>query len=193
MVFLSLEPSTHTIEPHISPLCEQLQTLEQKLHARGQWRPPAIPPKSPEYSIIDISDLSTAIRILENVFEDTYPPKPLSARSFFSKCTWNWDLQWKEFYSYNPGDRTYIYLDRWRFDEPSQDWQHIGMAGADLQPDAAAEMLGCWEDWVWDPVWKEWYLDVRDEEGAAYVYASKWQEEEDGGWAYVGNTGVPGS
>lgn len=186
MVFLSLEPSTSTVESQIGPLDERLQMLERKLHDRGRWQPPAAPPKSPEYSIIDISDLSSAIKLLEDILQHS-----LSSRLRFSKYTWTWDLEWKEFYTYIPSQRSYIYLSRWRLDEQRQVWEHVSMNGADISPDTAAEFLGSWDDWTWDPMWQEWYLDVSDEDGAACVYASCWQVQESGEWVYIGRTEHP--
>lgn len=61
----------------------------------------------------------------------------------------------------------------------------VGIGG----PDEAAGLLGNWEDWVWDALWKEWYLDVSDEEGECRVYASRWEVQANGQWAYVGRMG----
>jgi hypothetical protein len=158
MVYLSLEPSTSTIESQIGPLDERLRNLETKLHNRGQWHAPANPPRSPEYSIIDISDLSSAIKLLEDVFQHTHPSKSLSPQPSFSKYTWNWDPLWKEFYTHNPDQSSYIYLSRWQLNEQRQVWEHVSMNGADLLPDTAAELLGSWDDWTWDPLWKEWCI-----------------------------------
>jgi hypothetical protein len=63
------------------------------------------------------------------------------------------------------------------------------MAGVGTTPDAAAELLGAWEDWQWDPLWKEWYLDVSGAQGnseTCHVYASRWEVLEGGQWVYVG-------
>lgn len=65
------------------------------------------------------------------------------------------------------------------------------MHGAELQPEIAANMLGSWEDWTWDPAWKEWYLDISDEEGECRLYASRWESRHganpDEQWVYVGS------
>ncbi|KAF2829942.1 hypothetical protein CC86DRAFT_317324 [Ophiobolus disseminans] len=186
MVFLSLEPSTSTVESNIVPLDERLHALETKLHNRDQWHPPATPPKSPEYSIIDIADLSSAIKLLEDIFQHAHPSKPLSPQPSFAGYTWRWDPRWKEFYTHVPNESSFVYLSRWRLHEQQQIWEHVSMNSADLLPDDAAELLGSWDDWAWDPMWKEWYLDVSDEEERTFVYASRWQVQESGEWMYVG-------
>lgn len=57
-------------------------------------------------------------------------------------------------------------------------------------PEEAAQLLGSWEDWTWDALWKEWYLDVSSvDEGECRVYASKWEVRADGEWRYVGRMG----
>lgn len=64
------------------------------------------------------------------------------------------------------------------------------MATANLMPDTMAELLGSWEDWTWYPLWKEWGLVLQegegDEDGAVYIFPSRWQVQEDGDWVYVG-------
>jgi hypothetical protein len=64
------------------------------------------------------------------------------------------------------------------------------MNGADVLPDYAAEMMGSWEDWTWDPLGKEWYLDVSDKEVQCRVYVSQWEVQDNGQWIYVGRSGT---
>lgn len=189
MVYLSLEPSTSTLENYISPLDDKLHILAQKLQDRRHWHPPINPPKSPEFSIIDLSDLTSAIELLEDIFYwHLQDPKPLSPQSFFSKHKWTWDPLWKEFYAQIPGQSSWIYLSHWRLDEQRQNWEHVSMNGADLLPNAAAELLGSWDDWTWDPVWGEWCLDVSNEEEKMFIYANRWRME-GGEWVHTRETG----
>lgn len=102
---------------------------------------------------------------------------------------------WKEFYASTP--EAQIYLSKWQLDTQQNIWSHAiannhghraGNGGEG--PDEAAQFLGSWEDWSWDPLWKEWYLNVSSaEEGECRVYASKWEVREDGEWRYVGSIG----
>ncbi|KAH7075426.1 hypothetical protein BKA63DRAFT_297145 [Paraphoma chrysanthemicola] len=189
MVMLSLEPSASDIELHLAPLERRLQDLEHTTRACSQWLPPAAPPKSPEYSIIDISDLLAAVKLLEDISEHTNSRKSPTPQQFFSKYKWMWDPLWKEFYTMIPDQSSYVYLSRWKLNEQRQVWEHVSMIAPDVKPDFAAEMLGSWEDWAWDPVWKEWYLDVTHEEGEAgrcCVYASRWDVQDGGEWVYAG-------
>lgn len=66
------------------------------------------------------------------------------------------------------------------------------MAFAEITPDSAAEMLGAWEDWTWDPAWGEWCLEMSDSEqdsGRCCIYPSRWHVQESGTWMYVGRIG----
>jgi hypothetical protein len=67
----------------------------------------------------------------------------------------------------------------------------VNMANTHLLPDAAAEMLGAWEDWVWDDVWQQWYLEVREEgiDEMCHLFPSQWQVQENGEWEYMGRIG----
>jgi hypothetical protein len=191
MVLLTLEPSTADITAHLTPLDTRLGDLKLKLYNHRLWHPPAVPPKSPEYSIIDVSDLSSAISLLEDLFQQHVSSlaKPHSAHTFFSKYEWMWDTLHREFCTRLPRS-AYIYLSHWRLDEQRQIWEYVSMNGTELQPEFATEMLGSWEDWTWDPAWKEWYLDVSDEEGECGLYASRWEARQEtnlhGQWVYVG-------
>jgi hypothetical protein len=191
MVLLTLEPSAADITAHLTPLEDRLDDLKSKLRDSNLWLPPAISPKSPEYSIIDIADLSSAITLLEDLFRQhaSTSSKAHSARNFFSKHAWTWDALHREFCTRLPHS-AYIYLSHWRLDDQRQIWEYASMHDTDLQPEVAAEMLGSWEDWIWDPAWKEWYLDVSDEEGGCRLYASRWEARQETNpnepWTYVG-------
>jgi hypothetical protein len=192
MIMLTLEPSSADIQAHLTPLETRLEGLESKLRNLNLWHPPPIPPKSPEYSIIDVSDLSSAITLLESVFNQQYSNlKPSSARLFFAKHHWTWDPLHHEFCT--SLDTRSIYLSSWRFDDQRQVWEYVSMAGVNMSPEDAVQWIGSWEDWKWDPAWKEWFLDVGDGEREARVYASMWEarrEEYDDEveWVYVGGT-----
>jgi hypothetical protein len=191
MVLLTLEPSTADITAHLTPLDIRLGDLKSKLRDHRLWHPPAVPPKSPEYSIIDISDLSSAVSLLEDLFQQhaSSLAKPHSAHFFFSKYDWTWDALHREFCTRLPHS-AYIYLSHWRLDEQRQIWEYVSMHGTELQPEIAADMLGCWEDWTWDPAWEEWCLDISDEDGECRIYASRWEARQetnpDEPWVYVG-------
>jgi hypothetical protein len=185
MMLLTLEPSTKDIEAHLTPLSRRLTTLEGGLRSRDQWHPPPSSPKSPEYSIIDIADLSSAIALLGTLTRKI-PPKLHTPHSIFSKYTWTWDPLWKEFYTHETNQSTYTYLSRWRLDKVRQVWEHVGMDGVNLLPDSAAEMLGCWDDWKWNEVVAEWYLDISEGDETCGVFASRWEVHENGEWVYVG-------
>jgi hypothetical protein len=189
MVLLTIDPSPSDIQTHLEPLSQRLSTLEQSLHTRNQWYPPHNPPKSPEYSIIDIADLSSAITLLENLLTATTLPKPRSPHFVVSKHTWTWDPVWKEFYTQNESQAGSTYLSTWRLNEARQVWEHVSMNGAaDLLPDRAVDMLGSWEDWKWDEGVGEWCLDVSDEGSSrCCVFASRWEVGEGGEWVYVGS------
>jgi hypothetical protein len=191
MVLLTLEPSAADIVAHLDPLSARLQDVESSLRDCRRWHAPPAPPKSPEYSIIDISDLSSAIKLLEDILAHSSSSNILpSPQSSFSKYQWTWDPVWKEFYTPIPNSSSRIYLSRWRLNEARQVWEHVSMSGLDLLPDHAAEMLGSWEDWMWDSLWKEWRLDVSTvDEGSCCVYASRWELRGDGEWVYIGEIG----
>jgi hypothetical protein len=189
MVFLSLEPSTSTVESQIGSLDERLHALEKRLLDRGQWHPPPVSPKSPEYSIIDISDLKLAIKLLEDIYQHSQPSKSLSPQPSLSRYDWKFDPVWKEYFAGNSDQTSYIYLSRWRLDEQRQVWEHVAMSGANLEPESAAELLGSWDDWTWSPLWNEWHLDISDEDTRTCVFASRWQVQESGEWVYAGRAG----
>jgi hypothetical protein len=194
MVLLTLEPSTNALESELLPLDGRLQHCEENLRRWRQWHPPSIAPKPPEYSIIDMSDLSSAITMLEDLVKHFCPSRKLTLQPLLSQYTWTWDPLWKEFFTHIPAQPAHIYLSRWRLNEARQVWEHVSMAGAGLMPDTATELLGAWEDWQWDPMWKEWYLDVSNETNSGesstcHVYASRWEVRDSGDWVYVGRIG----
>lgn len=189
IVFLSLEPSFGIMESQLGPLDERLYDLEKRLEICGHWQPPGVPLKSPEYFIIDISDLNSAIELLEDIHRHSSPSKSLSPQPGFSKYDWKWDPVWNEFFAENK--KQTLYLSRWHLDEQRQVWEHVSMNGMNLAPESATELLGSWEDWDWDPLWNEWHLDVSDGNGRTCVFASRWRVQAGGEWTYVGRVGNP--
>jgi hypothetical protein len=203
MVLLTLDPSASDIQAHLTPLSTRLQDLETKLRNLNLWHPPLIPPKSPEYSIIDISDLSSAITLIESAFHQQYSnSKHGSAHLFFAKYQWTWDSLHHEFcttLANNANTRPrFIYLSSWRLDDQRQVWEYVSMHGVDMGPEDAMQWVGSWEDWRWDAAWKEWFLDVGDEERKARIYASTWEARQGGEegeneaveWVYIGGSGA---
>lgn len=85
MLLLTLDPSPSDMLTHLTPLSGRLSELEKSLRANSQWHSPPVPPKSPEYSIIDITDLFSAIQLLEDVAKHSSPNKSLSPQPAFSK------------------------------------------------------------------------------------------------------------
>ena len=74
-------------------------------------------------------------------------------------------------------------------------WEYVTKADVDLMPDTVAEMMGTWEDWMWDPGLKEWFLELKGQEGddgGSCLFPSQWQVQEDGDWVYVGRLGDVG-
>lgn len=189
MVLLTLDPSTRDVELQLHPLEARLQTCEAKLRHRSQWQPPLSPVRSPEYSIIDISDLTSAITLLEDLIKHSSPLNHLTPHASFAKYIWMWDPLWKEFYTHISSPSSYIYLSRWKLNAQRQVWEHVSMVGPGMLPDEAAELLGSWEDWQWDQLWREWYLDVSEDGETCHVYASRWEVREGGQWVYVGRIG----
>jgi hypothetical protein len=204
MVLLTLDPSPADITTHINPLSARLSALESTLRDHNRWHAPPVPPKSPEYSIIDVNDLSSAIKLLEDILAHSLSSSSSSSNNhqcsspqpLFSKYKWTWDPAWKEFYTQtsDDDDQSFIYLSRWRLNEARQVWEHVSMNGRNLLPDGAAEMLGSWDDWSWDAVWKEWFLDESTDDGEkCCVYATRWEVREGGEWVYVGRIGSAGA
>ncbi|KAF2036223.1 hypothetical protein EK21DRAFT_52338 [Setomelanomma holmii] len=185
---LSLEPSSSDIESHLTPLDRRLQDLEHTTRLHENWHPPAVSPKSPEYSIIDIVDLSSATKLLEDISRHTNSTTPLSPHAFLSKFKWTWDPEWKEFYTQLPNHSSYIFLSRWKYNKQRQAWEHVNISGTDSTPETAAEMLGSWEDWSWNPLWEEWYLpwSQMDDGSKCCLFTSRWELRENGEFVYTG-------
>ncbi|KAF2130778.1 hypothetical protein P153DRAFT_374641 [Dothidotthia symphoricarpi CBS 119687] len=181
----------------VDALQEQLETIEHTLRSRSQWHPQPTSSQTASSAILDISDLKSAIDLLDQVVTHSHPSHQLTPRSSFSTYTWTWDPAWKEFHTHIPEQQTYVYLSRWHLNQARGVWEHRSMAHiANLGPDRAAELLGCWEDWEWDPIWEEWYLDVtQDQEDGekCCVYASRWRVQDDGEWVYAGRFGGAGA
>lgn len=175
---------------HLEGLLEELVRLEKQLRSRGEWNPPSS--DSPEATLLDtveLADLSSAVHMLRDFItsssaQQRTPQKTLSAYS------WTWDPAWREFYTHLPAQNTYIYLSQWKLNEARDVWEHVSMAGTNLMPDRAAELLGAWEDWEWDATARQWYLDMGSGNSEKIqLFASPWQVREDGEWIYVGTIG----
>ncbi|KAF2847196.1 hypothetical protein T440DRAFT_431352 [Plenodomus tracheiphilus IPT5] len=194
----------HLVSPNpdhatqLKDLSTRLKALETQLHLRSQWFPPT--PTSttitPLPSILDIADLTTAINLLSHIVASTDPSQTLSPRASFTKYTWSWDSEWKEFYTHIEASDIYIYLSRWKYNPQRNMWEHVNMALSNTTPEDAAEKLGAWQDWRWDEEWGEWCLDVRDDDGSPVVegercgvFPSRWQVDGPGEWIYVGGVG----
>jgi hypothetical protein len=190
-------PSEDTVS-QLTTLQARLDDFKDRLLARSDWHPPSPPPSVPTPAILDITDLSSAVDLLDQVITHSDPSHRLTPHPSFTAHPWTWDATWKEFYTFVPDQQTFVFLSRWRLNAVRGVWEHVSMAGrVGLAPDEAAQMLGAWEDWQWDPAWGEWCLDVsaeeQDADGAGArccVYASRWQVQADGGWVYVGRAGL---
>ncbi|KAG9198156.1 hypothetical protein G6514_010426 [Epicoccum nigrum] len=199
------KPTSETIS-ELDSLDAQLATLQKTLQHRNQWHPPSriVPiPCSTDY--LDLSDLSTAVRLLRDIVDSSAPGVQLTPRKAFAHRKWTWDPLWREFFSASPPSATpadpqehgTLYLSRWFFDPRTHIWHHANMADSGLMPDEAQQRLGAWEDWVWDKGSGEWGLDVSGEleegvrkQGARlWVFASRWVERGGEGWVYVGGRG----
>ncbi|KAF2624104.1 hypothetical protein BU25DRAFT_348630 [Macroventuria anomochaeta] len=179
----------------------KLETLQETLTERSQWRPPPQPTAIPcSTDFLDLSDLSTAVGLISDVVKYSNPNTQLTPQKAFAGKSWTWDPLWREFFSASPATTTEppssTYLSRWYFDPRREVWQHANMADSGLLPDEAQQRLGSWEDWRWDPGCGEWELDVshelekevREEGAKLCVFASRWQERE-GVWVYVSGRG----
>ncbi|KAI4645046.1 hypothetical protein J4E93_005845 [Alternaria ventricosa] len=179
------------IKTHLETLEMQLRVLEQRLRSRGDWHPSDQVLNIPLPTILDIVDLSNAITLLDQLITSTSPGEQATPQQTLSAYSWTWDPAWHEFYTYMPSQQTYLYLSRWKLNETRNVWEHVSMAGVNLMPTVAVEMLGAWEDWTWDSTWKQWYLDVseNDTEEKSQIFASPWRVQGDGEWVYVGRIG----
>lgn len=166
-----------------------LRSLENQLRLRGQWNPPLRHSNTFPPAFLDLSDLSNAITLLSHLITETLPSLHPTPQLSLSTYSWTWDPAWHEFHTYIPEEKTYVYLSEWKLNEARGVWEHVSKADVDLMPDVAAEVLGAWEDWMWDPVGKEWRIEIKGQEsgdGGSYVFPSRWQVQEDGEWVYAG-------
>jgi hypothetical protein len=184
---LRLAPANDDTGAQLNDLEEHIEMLEQQLRSQGRWRPLSDSPKTPIQNLLDISDLSNAINLLSHLITKTSRQK--TPQPSFSAYSWTWDPAWHEFYTYVPSQQTYVYLSRWKLNEERNVWEHVSMANTNILPDVAAEMFGSWDDWAWDSVWKQWYLEVEEEgtDEQCHVFPSQWQVQDNGEWEYVGS------
>jgi hypothetical protein len=186
---VGLTSANEEIGAQLQNLENDLRTLEKQLRSQGRWQPPPHTSETPTPTMLDIPDLSNAINLLSHLITRTSHRK--TPQSSLSTYSWTWDPAWHEFYTYIPSQQTYVYLSRWKLNEVRNVWEHVNMANTHLLPDAAAERLGAWEDWVWDDVWCQWYLEVKEEgtDETCHLFPSQWQVQENGEWEYVGRIG----
>jgi hypothetical protein len=183
---LGLTSADEEIRAQLDNLEEDLRTLEKQLHSQGRWRPTPHSSETSTPTMLDISDLANATNLLSHLIIET--SRRRTPQPFFSAYSWTWDPAWHEFYTYVPSQQTYTYLSRWRLNGVRNVWEHVSMANMLILPDTAAEMIGPWEDWMWDEVWGQWYLEVEDEgtDEKCHLFPSQWQVQENGEWEYVG-------
>jgi hypothetical protein len=186
--YVSITSADKETETQLEALEAQLRTFEQQLRSRGDWKLPDQLPNPSIPTILDLADLSNAITLLDHLIESTKPTQQNTPQQTLSSYSWTWDPEWHEFYTYIPSQEVWVYLSRWKLNEIRNVWEHVSMSGANLMPDTAAEMLGAWEDWVWDSMWRRWYLDVDeiDTGEKSQIFASPWRIHADGEWVYVG-------
>jgi hypothetical protein len=179
------------IKIHLEGLEMQLQVFEQQLRSRGDWHPPEEISNASIPTILDITDLSNAITLLGQLISSTSPAHQTTPQQTLSAYSWTWDPAWHEFYTYIPSQQTYVYLSRWKLNKIRNVWEHVTMAEVNLLPDVAVVMLGAWEDWTWDTTWQQWYLEVDESDigEKSQIFASPWQVQREGEWAYVGRIG----
>jgi hypothetical protein len=189
-VVLGLVSVDEEVKAQLQVLEKQLSALETQLRLRGHWYPSTrIQSNAEKPTILDISDLSNAVHLLTRIITVTQSPRQLTPQPSFSSYEWHWDPAWHEYYTCTSSSQTYIYLSRWRLNKIRNVWEHVSMAGGNLMPDTAAELLGAWEDWEFDPIWGDWCLKLdgeKEEDAGCYLFASKWQVQADGEWVFVG-------
>jgi hypothetical protein len=183
----SLAVADEETRANLDNLLGEVVRLEKQLRSRGDWRPSSYSLDTPLPNILDLADLWSAVRILRHLVNTTTSSEQHDPQQTLSAYSWKWDPAWHEFYTFLPTQATYIYLSQWRLNEARDVWEHVSMAGTDLMPDVAAESLGAWEDWKWDEISRQWYLDMGSENGEKIqLFASPWRIQEDGEWTYVG-------
>ena len=190
--YVSVTSADEETEDQLQVLKERLQISEQQLRSRGDWQPPQQLPNLSISAILDLADLSNAVTLLDHLINSTKSTQQNTPQTTLSSYTWTWDPTWHEFYTYIPAQQVWVYLSRWKLNEIRNVWEHVSMSGVNLMPNVAAEMLGAWEDWVWDPTWQRWYLQVYefDTSEKSQIFASPWRIRDDGEWVYVGETEV---
>lgn len=171
-------------QPDLVTLQYQLGSFEQQLKHRAQWIVPQDFRPDPSLEI-DLSDLDDAIARLKiavespNFVQENHTPQPV-----FSKQSWLWDDIWCEWYYVEADSESFIYLNVWELDDFDHEWVHVPQVNVSME-DALAD-LGCWEDWLWDGAWGEWYLPLDDIDGRIRrFYASEWRKDCDGNWTYI--------
>lgn len=175
---------------HLKGLLEEVVMLERQLRSRGEWRPPLHAWNEPLPTTLSLTNLSNATRMLSHLVRPAHSVQHQTPRQTLSAYSWSWDPAWHEFYTFLPTQNAYIYLSEWNLNEARGVWEHVSMAGTNLLPDTAAERLGAWEDWKWDAISGQWYLDMRSDTGdKIQMFASPWRIQEDGEWLYIGPIG----
>ncbi|USP80976.1 hypothetical protein yc1106_08250 [Curvularia clavata] len=186
-VLAAVQEETKT---HLKGLLEEVVMLERQLRSRGEWRPPQHSWDEPLPTTLDLANLSSATRMLSHLVRSAHSVQQQTPQQTLSAYSWSWDPAWHEFYTFLPTQNAYIYLSQWKLNAARGVWEHVSMAGTNLLPDTAAEKLGTWEDWEWDAIAGQWYLDMGSDTGEKIqMFASPWRIQEDGEWLYVGPIG----
>ncbi|KAL6153644.1 hypothetical protein ACJQWK_11476 [Exserohilum turcicum] len=188
MKFVAADEGT---KRHLEGLLAELVRLEKQLRSREEWHPPS--PQSQDAILpdtVDLADLASAVHMLRDFVTSSNSPQQRTPQPTLSAHSWTWDPVWCEFYTYLQAQDTYVFLSQWRLNEARNVWEHVNMAGTNLMPDRAAELLGAWEDWEWDAIAQQWYLDMGPGTSEKIqIFASPWQVQDDGEWVYVGTIG----
>ena len=191
--------STNTTQNHQA---ETRGSREEEGPLRDPENQPSPPPRpnapqwpqtDAEAPLVDISDLSLTVSIPAQTSEQPYSPPPATFQSFFTSRTWYWDAAWKEFYTQNPADQTFIYISRWRINQVTWRWEHFNFDAENYTPDNTLRLLtDRWDDWRWDANWGEWFMNLPSHPTASTccLYVSPWKPQEDGTWVYVERGGL---
>ncbi|OAL50266.1 hypothetical protein IQ07DRAFT_50752 [Pyrenochaeta sp. DS3sAY3a] len=195
-VTISLTPANKKIKNQLQRLSDKLRSLASQLAARDQWRMPLQISNTPSATILDIEDLSNATDFLTQLIETD--PQPKMPQKSLSRHAWEWDPHWKEYFTVLPQSPvTFLYISLWKSTGGGSVWEHTNMyLNNTVTPESAAEALGAWEDWKWDALWGEWFLEQGDDgdddddgDTKFYLYTSQWRYNEHQGWRYVGSIG----
>lgn len=189
-VTISFTSATKEMKNQLQRLSDKLRSLARQLVARNQWRMPQQIPNTPSATILDIEDLSNATDLLAQLIETNTQPK--TPRRSLSRHAWEWDPHWKEFFTVLPQSPvTFLYISLWKSTGGGSAWDHMNMyLNNTVTPESAAEALGAWEDWKWDALWGEWFLEQgNDGDAKFYLYTSQWRYNEHQGWRYVSSIG----